>query len=47
MKKQMKMEESTLDMYINKNDGGGLWVNTECEKDSKEHEENEQRFQQD
>lgn len=47
MKKQMKMEESTLDMYINKNDGGELWVNTECGKDSKEHEENEQRFQQD
>ena len=44
MKKQMKMEKSTLDMYINKNDGGELWVNTECEKDSKEHEENEQRF---
>ena len=47
MKKQMKMEKSTLDMYINKNDGGELWVNTECEEDSKEHEENEQRFQQD
>lgn len=47
MKKQMKIEESTLDMYINKNDGGELWVNAECEKDSKEHEENEQRFQQD
>ena len=47
MKKQMKMEELTLDMYSNKNDGGELWVNTECEKDSKEHEENEQRFQQD
>lgn len=41
MKKQMKMEELTLDMYIKKNDGGELWVNTECEKDSKEHEENE------
>lgn len=39
----MKMEKSALDMYIKKNDG----VNTECEKDSKEHEENEQRFQQD
>ena len=43
-KKQRKMEKSTLDMYINNSDGGEWWVNTECEKDSKEHQENEQRF---
>lgn len=43
----MKMEKSALDMYIKKNDGWEWWVNTEYEKDSKEHEENEQRFQQD
>ena len=41
------MEKSTLDMYINNSDGGEWRVNTECEKDSKEHQENEQRFQQD
>ena len=34
-------------MYINNSDGGEWWVNIECEKDSKEHQENEQRFQQD
>ena len=43
----MKMEKSTLDMYINNSDGGEWWVNIECEKDSKEHQENEQKFQQD
>ena len=25
-------------MYINNSDGGEWWVNTECEKDSKEHQ---------
>ena len=43
----MKIEASTLDMYINKDDSGEWWINTEDEKESKEHEENEQRFQQD
>ena len=43
----MKWKKSTLDMYINKNDGGEWWINTEYEKDNKEHKENEQRFQQD
>lgn len=42
MKKRVKMQASTLDMHINKNDGGEWWVNTECEKDSKEDANDEQ-----
>ena len=38
----MKMKASTLDMYINKNDGGEWWINTKCEEDDKEDANNEQ-----
>ena len=36
------MKASTLDMYINKNDGGEWWINSYCEEDSKEDVNNEQ-----
>ena len=36
------MKASTLDIYINKNDGGECWINPECEEDSKEDANNEQ-----
>lgn len=38
----MKMKALTLDIYINKNDGGEWWINPECEEDSKEEANNEQ-----
>ena len=38
----MKMKASTLDMHINKDDGGEWWINTECEEDNKEDANNEQ-----